>query len=109
MSCPKCIITDSVLNCQETIEVGTFTEAAADIDIYIRNISTGRLIKQADATTGAEGQIIIDTTDPEKDFYAIYFSYEIWITRPGEFERLEITTDEDTSKCLLLEFEKVWT
>lgn len=104
MTCPACTSTKILPTCWFDLIIGTISPAK-DVDIYVKNWTTGYVIKQAldDAT-----EIFIDLTDPESDFYNPFNSYELWATeRDDPTTRLPITLGDGTTvdTCFTVKFE----
>ena len=103
MSCLNCEIYLERLAC-EPFTVGN-TEGATDIDIWIKNHTTGYLHKQ-ELTTDVDGNISVDNTIPSVGFYNAHSVYELWITLRGETKRVDFIESDtgDAVQCLNLKF-----
>lgn len=102
MSCPACTSTKIWPTCWYVGTVGDISPAK-DVDIYIQNVTTGKIIKQQldDAT-----EIWIDLTDPSTDFFTPHFAYEIWVTERDDQTRLPVTLKDGVTvdTCYTLRF-----
>lgn len=104
MSCPVCTSTKILPTCWFDLIVGDISPEK-DVDIYVKNITTGKVIKQElDGAT----EIFIDLTDPESDFYNPYNTYEVWVTeRDDPTTRLSVTFKDGVTvdTCFTIKFE----
>lgn len=51
MSC-QCLRANSIINCVETLEVGYVVQANADLYVYVKNITTGRISRYTSTSDG---------------------------------------------------------
>jgi ribosomal 30S subunit maturation factor RimM len=109
MSCPTCQETKPIPKCVDTLIIGAIEDDSTNIYIYVENLTTGR-IQRIEATSGISGEVSLDLTDPDKEFYSANFTYELWVTlRTGTInDKLDITILYTVADCFVLRFEEVF-
>jgi hypothetical protein len=109
MSCPTCQETKPIPKCVDTLIIGAIDYDSTDIYIYVKNLTTER-IQRIDAVSGISGEVSLDLTDPDKEYYSPNFTYELWVTLRAntQNEALDITIGYRVYDCLVLRFESIF-
>ncbi len=104
--CNPCTKTITLPLCLEAIRLGEITESTP-IFIYIKNHSTGRLIR-LQSISSINGIVTIDTTDIK---FSENQSYEIWVTELESMsidERIEMSLGGESFSCINANFKAVF-
>ena len=109
MSCPTCTETKPIPKCVDTLIIGAIEYDNTDVYIYVENLTTGR-IQRIDATSGISGEVELDLTDPDKEYYSPNFTYELWITlQTGSInDKLDVTIGYGLYDCFVLRFLEIF-
>jgi hypothetical protein len=106
MACNNCYSFDSIPECTSELTLGII-DPLTDIYIYVKNTFTGYMHRE-EVTSDANGEIILDLTQPDPSFYNQDSSYEIWATLRTDSDLIEITVAYGiVDTCISVEFFKV--
>lgn len=106
MACNECTSLESTPECSDSITIGKIT-ALTEAYIYVKNIFTG-YIHREEVTSDADGDIVLNLSEPDSSFYNSDSAYEVWVTLRTDSERLDVTYAYGlTDTCFNLEFYKV--
>lgn len=109
MACPTCTETKPIPKCADSLVIGAIANDLTNVYVYIKNLTTGR-IQRADEVSDLSGQVSLDLTDPDKEFYSQNFVYELWITlRTTDVnQKLDITIGYTTTDCFTIRFKEIY-
>lgn len=108
MACLDCSRTKPIPSCTTSLILGTVTSLSTAVYIYVRNLTSGKLYRQA-VTSSVAGLVTLDKTEPSSYFYTPNHAYEIWVTLVSATDidsRLILTIGTSTATCLNPVFEK---
>lgn len=104
--CTPCNTAKLIPACITDLTIGTIGSNNADVYIYIKNISTGRLLR-FDATSNGAGLVIVDISSQE---WMQNQAYELWITLATAVsidDKENITISGDSFSCFEISFVQV--
>lgn len=110
MACLQCTFTDPVPTCTTTLRIGTITTFATAMFIFVQNLTTGKIYRQASTVSGAAGEIDLTMANPTQNFYNKDSSYEVWVTLATNDSdvREDITVGTATEDCYNVNFTDIY-
>lgn len=111
MSCNNCesyTCTKDVFECLNTLRLGSIAQTATPVFVHVVKQNGAEYIHTV--ITDGSGNIDIDMTEPEAEFYSSYDGlYIIWATLAGYYssdDRLSITAVGGTANTIGVKFRK---
>ena len=103
MACTDCAYTKIIPTCITEITVGTITELAADVYVFVKNISTGKIDRFSSTSDGAG---LVKLSSIAANFFMDSYDYEIWITlrSAGQNDKLDMEIDGNMDVCFAMPF-----
>jgi hypothetical protein len=106
--CNPCLETDTLPVCVTSLIVGTISSLTKDVHIYVKDITTGKVVRFEETSDGA-GLVTITGLGTEPDFMPDH-SYELWITLADatsieDKEDITVPNAAETTECIALNFE----
>lgn len=106
--CDPCTKTELVPKCLTNLVIGTIGSNGAAVYVYIHDLTTDKLTRFSEVSSGA-GLVTLTDLDDEPDFMPSH-SYELWITLQSATsieDRENIDIGGTNYTCLALRFEDV--
>lgn len=108
MACLDCTPTKPIPACTTSLILGNISSLATAVYIYVRNLTSGKLYRQA-VTSSVAGLVTLDKTLPSSYFYSPNHAYEIWVTLASATnidDKQTLTIGSSTATCLNPVFDK---
>lgn len=104
--CTPCTKAKPIPTCITNLTIGTITALNTAVCVYIKNLTTGRLLRFSATSTGS-GLVIVDISSQD---WMPGHDYELWVTLASAVnieDRENVTVSGTAYTCFELSFEYV--